>query len=70
LDFVEAVDPYGGFLEEVIGVLADFVFFAGLGLVAADAVGMMGFIVQDEDVLLAADLRPSTRFRTDVSLSR
>ena len=60
VDAVEAVDPDGRLLEELLGV---FLVLArtrssssSVRLVPPDAVGVVGLVVEDEDVLLAADL--------------
>ena len=63
VDPVEPLDPDGGFLVELLRLvlLAEQIALLLVRLVLADAVGVMRLVVQDQDVLLAADLPAENR---------
>ena len=58
MDAVEAFDPDGCFLVELVDLvrIAEQIGFTGVRLLFPDSVRVMRFVVEDEDVLLAADL--------------
>ncbi len=56
---VQALHPNRGLFEKPLALrflLADVLFLDILGLQTADAIGVVGFVVEHQDILLAADL--------------
>ena len=71
VDAVQPLDPDGGFF--LIGQSLVFVLFIVIFVLVRnllrDAIGVVGLVVQDQNVLLAADLASQNRFTSAVSLS-
>ena len=53
---VETVDPYRRLTVKIVKIIILVLIF--IRLIAADTVGVMGFVIQNEDVALAANLAP------------